>query len=61
MLREEGTQGPSYKGTPSPASLSQMLPHNPHPGFPTFPGAGYDPTPSSQVKKNPENPNQIGI
>ena len=42
---------PSCKGTPSPASLSRLLPHNPHPGFPTFLEAGYDPIPSSQAKK----------
>ena len=44
----KGLKVPHTEGTPSPASLSQLLPHNPHSGFPTFPEAGCDPTPRSQ-------------
>ena len=43
-----GLKVPHMEGTPRPASLSRLLPHNPHPGFPTFPEAGYNPTPRSQ-------------
>lgn len=43
-----GLKVPHTEGTPSPASLSRLLPHNPHPGFPTFLEAGCDPTPRSQ-------------